>query len=447
MKRGLFLFYAILFLSSCNHQKEDIVIKLHTANGYGVFSTGRVILGPIDDSLYYKGVPDEIQEYVVRRKIMQFFQYFWSKYKNGDIDSALFDKYYSYYKFDTTKLTNEIVDSEILFLIGTKNNGKRVIIVDSNNDEDFSGEKVLEYEYPVSLEKEKELDSLLQVVTVKYDYFYNGEVIFREVEISPSPYKGSLGVQFHTDNEIEKKYFLFVSLPKYKIGGAKLNKTEFDIYISNGFTSEVYSKKNVEIFLAPEYSKELPSEKGGDISYQIGDIYNVNGQDFLIESISYWGDTLNLKYLGDNNHPEGLSEGFYLPKFKAQQLDNIVFTLDNYPDKYILFDFWGTWCNPCIKSIPDIRSLYKDFSSKSFILVSVAYDRDRRAVIDFVNKESMDWVHVFVDQNVEDGNSLVSKLKVHSFPTTILIDPDHKIIARDKKVDELRKILNKALAN
>ena len=91
--------------------------------------------------------------------------------------------------------------------------------------------------------------------------------------------------------------------------------------------------------------------------------------------------------------------------------------------------------------------MYKDFSSKSFILVSVAYDRDRRAVIDFVNKESMDWVHVFVDQNVEDGNSLVSKLKVHSFPTSILIDPDHKIIARDKKVDELRKILNKALAN
>ncbi len=57
----------------------------------------------------------------------------------------------------------------------------------------------------------------------------------------------------------------------------------------------------------------------------------------------------------------------------------------------------------------------------------------------------MNWEHVFVNQTQADKNSLVEKLKVMSFPTTILIAPDGKIIARDKSMNEIKEILKNAL--
>jgi len=57
----------------------------------------------------------------------------------------------------------------------------------------------------------------------------------------------------------------------------------------------------------------------------------------------------------------------------------------------------------------------------------------------------MEWEHVFVDQKLNDKNSLVEKLKVTSFPTTLLIAPDGKIIARNRSIDQLKELLKNAL--
>jgi hypothetical protein len=54
----------------------------------------------------------------------------------------------------------------------------------------------------------------------------------------------------------------------------------------------------------------------------------------------------------------------------------------------------------------------------------------------------MNWLHLFVDQRKQDKNSLIEKLKITSFPSTVLIDPDGKIIARNRDFNELREILS-----
>lgn len=72
-------------------------------------------------------------------------------------------------------------------------------------------------------------------------------------------------------------------------------------------------------------------------------------------------------------------------------------------------------------------------------LLSVAYDRDAAKVQEFIRN----WERVFVDQKQADRNSLIEKLKVTSFPTTLLIAPDGKVIAGNKSIDELKEILKK----
>ena len=129
----------------------------------------------------------------------------------------------------------------------------------------------------------------------------------------------------------------------------------------------------------------------------------------------------------------------------ATKLNNSIFGIDDYSDKYILFDFWGTWCNPCIKLIPELKMLNQEYQNKNFVLVSVAYDIDIETVSNFVNKENMNWIHLFVSMNKNDKNSIINKLKIISYPSTLLVAPDGKIIARNKDIKGLKQILNESL--
>ena len=442
MKKIFYLIFILSFIS-CNHQKKELTVNLETHEGYGVFRPGKVIIWPSSDSFDYKNVPTDIDEYVVRNLVLQKDHYFLNKYLSGQISKEKFVKISEHLNIDTTKLTGENVDCEILFLIGTWNN-KRIIIVDSDNDEDFGDEIILKYNYPINRKKQKEITDNLPVIETQYDYYENNEIISKTLRIKPSPYKGSLSLKFYTNNEIEKKYYLFASIPEYKKGEIFLNKVNCDIYVTNSFTQNTYKKDRTKLFISPK-KETKPSEIDGDIPYEIGDVFNIKGHDYLIDSITKWGNKLFIQYLGENKYPVGVTEDLYMPKFEAKHLDNSVFTFKQHPDKYILFDFWGTWCNPCIKLIPDLKKLHSDFKDKNFVLVSVAFDKNKQTVIDFIEQNEMNWDHLFVSQKRSDENSLINKLKISRFPSTILVAPDGKIIARNKDIEELRKILNKRL--
>lgn len=369
---------------------------------------------------------------------------YWNLYKKGKIDKERFLKISTELSIDTSKLTEVPVDYQVILLTGTNQKGNRIIIIDSDNNEDFSNDKILEFEYPISIEKQKAIENSLQSILTQYEYYFEGKIIKKQINLKPSPYRGSLGLNYNTTNEIEKKYDLFVSVPEYRKGEININNTNYEVFVSNGFTSQSFASRKTSIFFSIKNGKQV-SELKGDIPYQIGDVMNANGMDYLIESISIWGDTLRLKYVGQNVYPAGITEGYFIPKFNAKKLDNSVFSLDQYRGKFVLIDFWGTWCKPCIEFIPELKEINAAFKDKNFVLISVAYDNDSKKVVDFVKKEQMDWVHVYVDQKNRDNNSLIEKLKISVYPTTILIAPDGKIITRNKPINELKEILKKAL--
>ena len=280
MKRIIYLIFVLLI--ACSESKKDFVVKLNSLDGYGGFMPGRLILWPNNESLIYKNIPKDIDEYVVRSLPLQPAQYYWNEYLDGNIEKEQFENIVNYHKIDTTNLTNAKVDCEVLFLIGTKLN-KRVIIIDSDNDEDFGNEKALEYEYPVTIEKQKKIENTLPIVSVQYEYFENGQKSIKKVNIKPSPYKGSLGLTFNTDNEIEKKYFLFASFPEHKKGYFSINSEDYNLFASNGFSRTNYPANSISIFIKKQ-SDSFPSQLNGDIPYEMGDVFNVKGHEYLIDS-------------------------------------------------------------------------------------------------------------------------------------------------------------------
>jgi len=115
-----------------------------------------------------------------------------------------------------------------------------------------------------------------------------------------------------------------------------------------------------------------------------------------------------------------------VPEVEGIDLDGKKVKLSSFKGKVVLFDFWATWCPPCVAMIPHEREMVKKLSGKPFALLSVNVDEDRAMFTEFLEKEKMPWSHW-----VDGGRGPISKMfKIRAFPTLFLIDA--KGIVRNK---------------
>jgi len=90
----------------------------------------------------------------------------------------------------------------------------------------------------------------------------------------------------------------------------------------------------------------------------------------------------------------------------------------------VLLDFWGTWCPPCVASVPDLRNLYKRYANEpSFVFISISSDGDEGVWQQFTEKNKMVW-----PQYRDQDRRILRAFGVRAFPSYILID--HEGIVR-----------------
>lgn len=138
-----------------------------------------------------------------------------------------------------------------------------------------------------------------------------------------------------------------------------------------------------------------------------------------------------------------LAPGQPAPDFTVASLDDpkVTFTKGSFQGKYLLLDFWGTWCTWCVKELPTTHKLYEIYKGKGLEILSLAVnDPSPETVQKFRQKPSypMPWKHAFLAGS-RDPNMLAQPMMVayavETFPTLFLIGPDGKILAT---TDELR---------
>ncbi len=135
--------------------------------------------------------------------------------------------------------------------------------------------------------------------------------------------------------------------------------------------------------------------------------------------------TENAKKLAGN--PRRAREN-YAPDFSFTSLDGEFVSLEDLQGKVVLLDFWGTWCPPCVESIPELRHLHKKYSKEpSFVLIGISSDREDEVWRDFTEKNKMVW-----PQYRDKDRRIQAAFGVRAFPTYILID--HEGIVRHRSV-------------
>jgi len=129
--------------------------------------------------------------------------------------------------------------------------------------------------------------------------------------------------------------------------------------------------------------------------------------------------------------------------FQFQTLVNSEVNNETYKGKYLLVDFWASWCGPCIAALPQLKALHSAYKSKSFDILSISLDESEEVWKKTLNKHQLSWSQS-IDTNGWDSE-LAQELGVVFLPFNYLIDPNGKIIAINIDVEKLEKELPKLL--
>ncbi len=135
--------------------------------------------------------------------------------------------------------------------------------------------------------------------------------------------------------------------------------------------------------------------------------------------------------------------GSIAPEINLPDTSGKMFSLSSLRGKYVLIDFWASWCNPCRMENPNVVAAYTQYKDKNFTVLSVSLDKERAQWVSAINADKLTWNHV---SDLKFWSSAVVPLYgFDSIPYNVLIGPDGKIIALDLKGIELANKLNDIL--
>jgi thiol-disulfide isomerase/thioredoxin len=98
--------------------------------------------------------------------------------------------------------------------------------------------------------------------------------------------------------------------------------------------------------------------------------------------------------------------------------------LQDYRGKWVLVNFWATWCPPCLEEIPDLVKLHEAHSNKDLVVIGVALDSTKESVVEFVAKKKISYPIV-----VGDYDLAAQVGEVNALPTSYLYDPAGKLVS------------------
>lgn len=418
--KNIILCIVLLSLISCDRIPEKIIIPMENEIIESPFS--RMALAPRPNRLgtiSMEGISNDL--------------------RNVDIRKISFQREHS----------GEI-KQDVFFFVGEKDD-KIVVKIDANNNQTFEDDEALEFKKNVEPSDNELFQDDLPVVIVNYEYL-EGDVKFNlKASLQVSPYEKSV-VRIKKGNEwvdpFENEIVITFFEMDYKKAEIEINRKKYLIAL-HGYTNNYKTESEKTELIIVEKDKKMIPTYLGYVPIKFGEEFIVGNLKYQFSDVTDFGDTLRLDYKGKvtEEKPIGVNVGLYAADFQKPTVDLKLFQLSECEGKYVLIDFWGTWCKPCIASLPKLKKIHSKYADKGLTMLSVAYDDSLKKVKQGISEHDLTWNNIY--QNAQDTSQYVlTKLfNVHAFPTLLLIDPDGEIIFRlsgnySEKYEELFALLD-----
>lgn len=416
--KKIFISLAVIFLY-LNTSAQTTTLILHKEAGrlpYGFYGyppaeedTSPLV---IPDSLHLKYhnyyftymAPVEENFQKVKQGTMSFDDFQLRLKRSGakkNADTALLSRLIS--KYGSTKV-------HIISGVDEKNN--KLLLIDANLDHKISNDEIFRFSATDidSVKKNKDYYRKFKIVTFKQKAT-DGSTRDLNVRITPIPYFNSY------DNESKTQTSFGFAQQEYWTGTTRIYNQDITIYaIPRGTVNELGDMRfNIK---CDTIVNKVPID--------IKDEWADNKFSLEIDTLNILNDGKIKLFLTHQSPPKKHNDTTFsmrIKNVKTGQLDSLGTLL--HKGKFILIDYWGTWCAPCIAQIPDLKVISEKFSNK-IVLISIAYDVSIDKVRSFEEKNQINWPGYFIDRT--ENQKLIKYLKVILYPTYRLYSDRGKLL-------------------
>lgn len=151
----------------------------------------------------------------------------------------------------------------------------------------------------------------------------------------------------------------------------------------------------------------------------------------------------SLKRMAETESQNTVSNNKPAPEIVLNDVDGKEVKLSSFRGKYVLIDFWASWCGPCRGENPNVVKAYNQFKDKNFTILGVSLDEDKGKWLQAIKADKLTWPHV---SDLKGWTSAAAQAYgVNSIPANFLVDPEGKIIASNLRGGQLISTLNEKI--
>jgi peroxiredoxin len=139
------------------------------------------------------------------------------------------------------------------------------------------------------------------------------------------------------------------------------------------------------------------------------------------------------------------SIGAMAPQFSQNDVNDKLVSLSSFKGKYVLIDFWASWCGPCRAENPNVVNAYNQYKDKNFTVLGISLDNPGKkdAWLAAIEKDQLHWTQL---SDLNGWNNAVAKqYGIRSIPQNFLVDPNGKIIGKNLRGEELHQKLKEVI--
>ena len=141
---------------------------------------------------------------------------------------------------------------------------------------------------------------------------------------------------------------------------------------------------------------------------------------------------------------EELTAGEEAPDFSVPTLEGKTIKLSDYRGKYVLLDFWATWCGPCRGETPNLKKVFEAYGKReNFVMIGLSLDQDRDKPRSYGKENGCEWIGGFLGDWGKD--KVTKKYGVRGIPSIWLIGPDGKVVQSDLRGDGILQAVSAVL--